>query len=186
MCMQGSIELPTDGRSAGRARAFVAERCRAWGLGEICDDLILPVSELITNAIVHARTPALLTLSLTDPFVEVAVQDDSPRPLIPRPVRLDPLGDIDRAAPMLSDQPLDPRDPMLVVGGAGSITAGRGLLIVDAVADEWGVAELIVGKTVWFRIRVPETRSFPSGCRCPSGTSVTPGGLRIDESSAQG
>ncbi|EXU61918.1 regulatory protein [Streptomyces sp. PRh5] len=32
--------------------------------------------------------------------------------------------------------------------------AGRGLAIVDALADAWGVRERIVGKTVWARIRL--------------------------------
>ena len=180
MCSQGSVELPGERRSAGRARAFVADHCRQWGLGGVCEDLILPVSELVTNAVLHAGTPVLLTLSLTDPYIEVAVHDGNPRPPILRPVRLDPLGDIDRAGALPADRSLDARDPALVVGDAGSITAGRGLLIVDAVADEWGVGELSEGKTVWFRIRVPDDTAFEVPCACATGTSVTPGGLRLD------
>ncbi len=178
MCMQGSIELPDDRRSAGHARAFVAEHCGQWDLGQVCDDLTLPVSELVTNAIVHARSPLQLTVSLTERFIEVAVRDGNPRPPIIRPVRIDPLGDIDRAS-ISPNGPVDPRDPMLVVGEAGSVTAGRGLLIVDAVADEWGVNELSQGKTVWFRIRLPHGWSFRTPCGCHAGASVTPGGLKL-------
>jgi anti-sigma regulatory factor (Ser/Thr protein kinase) len=32
--------------------------------------------------------------------------------------------------------------------------AGRGLQIVDALADDWGVAAVDGGKTVWFTLRV--------------------------------
>ena len=179
MCLQRSVALPDTRPSAGRARAFVAEQCRQWGLEAISDDLTLPVSELVANAVVHAETPCLLTVSLADRFTEVAVSDDNPRPPILRPDRADLLADIDRAVALSPDLPADPRDRTLVVGEAGTITAGRGLLIVDAIADEWGVTELSKGKTVWFRIRVPHGWSFRSPCPCRVGTSVTPGGLQL-------
>src|SRR4051794_944705 len=97
MCLQVSLELPDDPRSARRARAFVIERCGQWGLSDVCDDLALPVSELVTNAVVHAHTTVQLCVSLAERFVEIAVRDGNARPPILRPVRLDPLADIDRA-----------------------------------------------------------------------------------------
>ncbi len=180
MCDQDRVRLGDAPRAAAAARGFVADQCARWALQEIRDDLVLPVSELVTNAIVHAGTPSHLTISLAGRIVEVAVHDGSPRAPIMRPVRVDPLGDIDRAAPVLTGQPLDRQDPSLQVGEAGSIVAGRGLLIVDAVADEWGIAELRQGKTVWFRIQVPERWSFPQPCGCAAGRSRTPGGLALD------
>nr|WP_236058432.1 ATP-binding protein [Streptomyces sabulosicollis] len=32
--------------------------------------------------------------------------------------------------------------------------SGRGLAIVDALAEAWGIRERVVGKTVWARIRL--------------------------------
>ncbi len=42
--------------------------------------------------------------------------------------------------PSLDDAPVD-------------ATSGRGLRLVDAVCDEWGVREELEGKTVWARVR---------------------------------
>ncbi len=36
-----------------------------------------------------------------------------------------------------------------------SAEAGRGLRIVDVLADAWGVSPMAEGKRVWFRLRVP-------------------------------
>ncbi len=48
--------------------------------------------------------------------------------------------------------PLDDRHARLEVGPAGAIGAGRGLLLVEALADEWGVQLAADGKSVWFRL----------------------------------
>lgn len=42
------------------------------------------------------------------------------------------------------------------VGPAGSIGAGRGLLLVEALADEWGVTMQTGGKAVWFRLAMAD------------------------------
>ena len=180
MCEQGVVELPSSPTSAGEARRFVDERCSSWGLSELCDDLVLPVSELVTNAVLHARTPTTVTVSLTGRFVEVSVRDTNPRPPVLRPVRVDLEADIQQVAARLSDLPEDLRDPSLHIGDAGSIAAGRGLHIVDAVADEWGVSELSEGKDVWFRIAIPTSAAQRRDCRCGTDRSTTtPGGLPL-------
>jgi len=180
VCRQASVELPAEPSAAPGARTYVSDLCERWQLDDICDDLVLPVSELVTNSILHARTPVTVTVSLTKEFVEVAVRDADPRPPVVRPVRADLGGDIDTIAARLTELPHDLRDPRLHVGEAGSIAAGRGLQIVDAVADEWGVAELAVGKDVWFRIRCPESWEPPAPCPCSEADGViTAGGLRV-------
>lgn len=180
MCDQVSVQLPGEARSAGEARGFVADQCRAWRLDAILDDVTLPVSELVTNAVIHARTPLHLTVSLTGAYIEVSVRDRNPRPPVARPVRLDLSADIDVAAARNPEQAIDPRDPVLHVGDAGSIAAGRGLLIVDAIADEWGVLQLSHGKEVWFRLCTPaEAWHPPKPCMCADGACSTPGGLRL-------
>jgi hypothetical protein len=156
----------------------VSQTCQDWGLGDICEDMILPVSELITNAFLHAGTNLCLTVSLTREFIEVSVRDDNPRTPIVRPVRLDLAADLAGLPPLVQVQG-DHREPALHVGEAGSVAAGRGLHIVDAVADEWGVAEFAHGKDVWFRIRTPDDWEPEGGCPCPGSAVLTPGGLPI-------
>lgn len=176
MCQQASVTLPANPRSAGRARKFVGDRCVDWEVEEVREDVVLPVSELVTNALLHGRTEATVTVSLTGGFLEVAVSDDNPRPPVLRPVRADLLADIDQVAGRLAELPDDPRDESLHVGDAGAVTAGRGLLIVDAVADEWGVSELATGKAVWFRVSIPAGWSPSQPCACACAIVTTPGG----------
>jgi hypothetical protein len=180
VCEQVAVELAGAPASASAARHFVAEQCQSWGLGALSEDLTLPVSELVTNAVLHARTPTTLTVSVAASFVEVSVRDTNPRPPVLRPVRLDLDGDISLVAARLADLPQDLRDEVLHVGDSGSIAAGRGLHIVDAVADEWGVSELTGGKDVWFRIATPRGWTPQSGCRCRTDpTRTSPGGLPL-------
>jgi len=57
-----TLRLAEDLRSAAVARVFVEERCRSWGLEGVVEDALLVVSELVTNAIVHAGTGVELRL----------------------------------------------------------------------------------------------------------------------------
>ena len=181
MCQRASATLPADPRSTARAREFVAEQCTRWRLGGVCEDVVLPVSELVTNALIHGRSDTVVTISLTRTFLEVAVSDRNPRRPVARPVRRNLLADIDDVAARLSYLPQDLRDEVLEVGGAGAITAGCGLHIVDAVADEWGVSELSTGKAVWFRVATPDAWSPSHPCACADATATTPGGAPFHE-----
>lgn len=166
MCGEASVDLPKHSLSAREARRFVSEHCNGWRLGALRDDIVLPVSELVTNALVHGRSRVTLHVCLTQSFVEVSVGDDNPRSPVMRPVRVNASSDIDAVAARLDHLPDDPRDPVLHEGAAGSITAGRGLQIVDVVADEWGTASLSPGKRVWFRVRTPAGWQPPAPCAC--------------------
>jgi anti-sigma regulatory factor (Ser/Thr protein kinase) len=75
-----SMELAPDHTAAARARQFVAVTLRAWGLDEAVEDAELLVSELVTNAILHARSPATVRIDHTPPRLRVAVCDSSPSP----------------------------------------------------------------------------------------------------------
>lgn len=167
MCEQARLVLPPALPSAATARQFAAARCHQWGLPALSDDLVLSLSEVVTNAVVHTGSPATVTISLAGEYLEAAVSDDSPRAPIVRPPRLDLLADIEA---------LRDRDG-LQVGPAGSIAGGRGMLIVDAIADEWGVAARSGGKEVWFRLRTPGGTA-PS-CKCLGSSVLTPGGLPL-------
>ena len=73
------LVLPPVTTSVRAARAFARERCAASALSaEDCELLVLLVSELVTNAIVHARSEARLTITATGSLLRVEVGDDSP------------------------------------------------------------------------------------------------------------
>jgi anti-sigma regulatory factor (Ser/Thr protein kinase) len=85
------------------------------------------VSELVTNAVVHARTPLELTIRLSGADLFLSVRDGDPRLLA------NPGGGVDERSGY-----------------------GRGLLIVDTMSDGWGCAPTGEGKVVWARLAVPE------------------------------
>jgi hypothetical protein len=72
-------------RAPTAARLFVAATLERWGLGGLVDDAVLVVSELVTNAVVHARSDVVVTLSLAGEAVRLSVEDGSRMPPAPRP-----------------------------------------------------------------------------------------------------
>ena len=63
--------------SAPRARAFVCRHLIEHGVAYLADPVRLVVSELATNAIVHAPSSFTVTLSCTGRSVRIAVRDES-------------------------------------------------------------------------------------------------------------
>src|SRR6478736_6684260 len=78
MCLHAIQALPPEPASARAARVFVRDRFEEWGLLSLLDDAQLAVTELVTNAVLHAGTPLTVSLSCTRGFVEIAVFDGSP------------------------------------------------------------------------------------------------------------
>ncbi len=72
--------------SAGAARRFVATTLAAWGLPEAVEVACLLTSELVANAVLHARTPLRLVLATVDRSIRVEVHDLSPLVAAPRPL----------------------------------------------------------------------------------------------------
>jgi anti-sigma regulatory factor (Ser/Thr protein kinase) len=101
------------------ARRFLAETLCAWDLGALVDDGNLVLSELASNAVLHARSDFTIGLSRRDDGVRVVVGDTSP--VLPR------LRDADVAG---------------MVGGFG-------LRLVAGIAREWGHQVVHGGKIVW-------------------------------------
>ncbi|MBK5305359.1 MAG: ATP-binding protein [Frankiaceae bacterium] len=83
------IELDSGARSPARARAAAAEVVADLHLEPMGDDLALVVSELVTNAVRHAKPPVCLEIQADDERVTVAVADGSPG----RPVAREPTED---------------------------------------------------------------------------------------------
>jgi len=146
-------ELEPDPLAARAAREFVASTCREWQLTDELDTLVLLTSELVTNGVLHARTHLLVNVQADGKGLTVEVHDNDPRPPTPRSRRTDLLADIDELIERHGlDLPPDERHSTLEVGPAGAIGAGRGLLLVEALSDEWGVQLTVEGKSVWFRL----------------------------------
>ncbi len=166
MCRHASRELPPEPQSASVARAFLRTCFTDWELMELYDDAALALTELVANAVIHAATSLVVAISCEGAMVEIAVYDGNPSMPAIRPHRTDVDADIQHAlaAEAAAAEPVDERDPRVHVGAAGSIVAGRGLLLVDAVVAEWGVSPLSDGKAVWVRTPVPE--GWQGDCSC--------------------
>jgi anti-sigma regulatory factor (Ser/Thr protein kinase) len=152
-----SCVLDPDPVAARQARAFVTTTCHEWQRDKDVDTVALLTSELVTNGVLHARTQLAVRLEDEPEGLRVEVHDEDPRPPTPRGHRVNLLADIDDVLERLGDaltniRTLDERHATLAVGPAGAIGAGRGLLLVEALSDEWGVELSAQGKAVWFRL----------------------------------
>jgi anti-sigma regulatory factor (Ser/Thr protein kinase) len=72
-----SVDLPPEPSSATRARTLARERLAASCSSDTLDTVALLVTELVTNAILHARTPLLLTLESHPGSLRICVEDKS-------------------------------------------------------------------------------------------------------------
>lgn len=77
-------EFAPDLLSAHQARAFVSHQLRLHHLDYLAADAELVVSELVTNAVLHARTHLVVSISQSPQRVRLAVHDNSPSFPVPR------------------------------------------------------------------------------------------------------
>lgn len=125
-------DFPAEPASAGHARRFVDRTLRAWDCIALVDIAMLLVSELVSNAILHAGTSIEVALTLREGRVRAEVRDGSAR--APSRKRYSKLS-----------------------------TTGRGLLLVEELADDWGVDTSGLGKAVWFELAGPDRRAETAG-----------------------
>jgi anti-sigma regulatory factor (Ser/Thr protein kinase) len=104
------------------ARRFVAEQLEQWGRDELVDDAAVVVTELATNAVVHATSEFTVSMSLSEGCVRIAVRD---------------------ASAVL---------PTLRELGSTNATSGRGIALVAAIASQWGAEQMADGKIVWAKL----------------------------------
>ena len=71
-----SITLAPHGRSVGEARRFLDAELGRQGLDHLVDDAVLAVSELVTNAVLHARTLITVRMALDEQVLRVEVADE--------------------------------------------------------------------------------------------------------------
>ena len=67
--------LRADARSAGRARAFVRDVLHQWHCDHLVELTVLVANEVVTNAILHARTDVRVEIRLEQSCVRVEVSD---------------------------------------------------------------------------------------------------------------
>ena len=77
-----SLALPPATSSVSQARRYVRSTLADWGLEALEETATLLVSELATNAVLHARTDLLVHLEVQQRLLRVTVADDSE--LVPR------------------------------------------------------------------------------------------------------
>jgi len=123
--------LSMDAEAVRAGREFCVAALRSWGATQRCEDIIIVVSELLTNALRHAvpglsrprpNWPIRLGLLCSEPCVLCAVADPSSSIPVPRkPGRL--------------------------------AETGRGLHVVSSLSDKWGYTTYTTpsdtGKVVW-------------------------------------
>ena len=68
-------EFAAEARSVARARAFVRGHLVDHGPADLVEDVELVVSELATNAVVHAGSPFTVTLGASEESVLLEVRD---------------------------------------------------------------------------------------------------------------
>lgn len=82
--MRVSATLPAEPASAAAARQFVRATLAAWQLRQFADAASLLVSELVTNAVLHAGSVSIVTISCEAGVVRVEVSDSSTAQVQPR------------------------------------------------------------------------------------------------------
>ncbi|MEU0159597.1 SpoIIE family protein phosphatase [Streptomyces sp. NPDC006261] len=117
-----------DPEALSSARHMIRAAVRAWGAKERADEIELAADELTTNALMHTDGGAVVT---------IRVMAGSERRL-----RVD-VEDRSSALPRRRD-----------AGSEG--VSGRGLMLVDRLADVWGVESRGSGKCVWCEFLIPE------------------------------
>ncbi len=127
VAFQRSLVLDPGTTAARMARDAVRGWLLEWGFTPIVDDLVLIGSELVTNALRYGSPPVEVSLSAYEAIIELVVCDR------------------ERGHPIQPER------------AASLAENGRGLALVDYLADQWGVTELLDGKQVWARLTTPTT-----------------------------
>jgi anti-sigma regulatory factor (Ser/Thr protein kinase) len=123
-----SIELSPEPASVAVARRWSRALAVQAGAAEVADTMVLLVSELVSNVVLHARTPCQLQVDADHQRVRVEVVDGSD--VLPEaPAHADPWAQ-----------------------------SGRGLLLVQGLSAAHGVSPVPGGgKRVWFELAVSST-----------------------------
>ncbi|MEZ5179596.1 MAG: ATP-binding protein [Acidimicrobiales bacterium] len=125
--MQETIRVDRDLSEIRHVRAWMAGVLeRAEVADGLVDDVLLMVSELVTNVLRHTESAPEVQVEVAARRIRVEVADDDPTLPVERPADADP-----------------------------DLPGGWGLPVVHLLADEWGAdPSPSGGKTVWFTMRL--------------------------------
>jgi anti-sigma regulatory factor (Ser/Thr protein kinase) len=119
-----SLTLQPSPRSVPAARAWARDLAETWDLGDLDWTLMQLLTELVTNSVLHARTPVV--------------------------VRVEQETGTDALRCEVTD--FSPGRPRRRVHSSDA-TTGRGLEMLDHLSASWGVESTPTGKSVWFELR---------------------------------
>ncbi|MDI5965084.1 ATP-binding protein [Streptomyces sp. SL13] len=157
--LQVQLTVGPEPAEVGRARRWARARLLGSGIKAdepLAETLMLLISELVTNAVVHTGCPAVLRMLAPGQVVpgadtvRVEVADASSQPPAPR-------------------------------HAGGDDTGGRGLELVEGLADRWGWSREGSGKRIWCEVdRVTNAVATMSGwgfvarreSRCPTAADA--------------
>jgi anti-sigma regulatory factor (Ser/Thr protein kinase) len=119
------LTLPASGQPVRLARQVTREVLPVWRLARAEEVAVLLVSELVTNAVRHARSTDTITLELKAlrGWLRIEAYRYRPGLVVPRTP-----GEFDES--------------------------DFGSVLVDSLADKWGVRETVTGKTAWAELDV--------------------------------
>jgi anti-sigma regulatory factor (Ser/Thr protein kinase) len=121
-----SLRFPAEVAHLASVRDFAVAAATELGVALDRNDLTVVVGELAANAAVHQEGEAEITLARTpEGSLQIEVFDQ------------------------------DPFVPEVVEGDAWDVDGHRGLFLVDALSESWGVEPVEGGKRVW-AVLVPE------------------------------
>ncbi|MFT2017638.1 ATP-binding protein [Streptomyces sp. 796.1] len=120
-----TVEVQVLPERIGQVRRIVSAQLRYWHLDQLIESVSLGVSELLTNVYLHAEPDKRCTVDLVWVLDQLTVSVRDRDVREPVPPAPSPLG-----------------------------THGRGLALVAAVSQSWGVRQVAGGKAVWFALPV--------------------------------
>jgi anti-sigma regulatory factor (Ser/Thr protein kinase) len=137
------VELAAAPYAARDARRAAREVLTAWAVPEgYVDDALLVVSELVANAVRHAHTVSTLELELSDGGRRLRVA----------------LADGSSTAPRLRHAHYSAED-------------GRGMGILAALSDRWGIELHVGGKRVWWEVELDPAYEDSATARLEKATA---------------
>ncbi|MDH6217087.1 ATP-binding protein [Streptomyces pseudovenezuelae] len=126
-----TFSYPSEDASVSEARKAVRKVVSGWGLpDELSETAELLTSELVTNVILHAQDSATCR-------VICELSADSVTVIVI---------DYGRGIPKMR-------------ASSDTATGGRGLFLVDALAQDWGIRSVLRGKATFFVLAIPESAS---------------------------
>ncbi|WP_390899257.1 ATP-binding protein [Streptomyces mirabilis] len=133
------MTFPADPGCAQQVRRVISAHLRYWRRSSLSDAVLLATTEAFANAVTHgSRTPGdLITVAMENSNVQlrVSISDEAPGRL-----------------------------PIVPSGTDSLAESGRGLALIEAFTDVWGVkpADEGLGKTVWFAFNTAAEATEPT------------------------